>query len=80
MVPYFFLINQYNCNIQGCQRTLKTLKTLKSLENEMVTLNDLEMLKYQERTLKSLDFYFSLTLKTLKNSISPLLEQSEQRS
>ena len=57
--------------VQGCQWTLKTLK---SLENEMVTLNDLDMLKYQERTLKSLDFYFfSLTLKTMKHLIPPLL-------
>ena len=48
---------------QGCQRTLKILK---SLENEMVALNDLEMLKYQERTLKSLDFYFFPNLENLE--------------
>ena len=52
--------------LQGCQWTLKTLKTLKSLENEMVTLNDLEMLKYQERTLKSIDFYFFPNLENLE--------------
>ena len=32
----------------------------------MLTLNDLEIPKYQERTLKSLDFYFFPNLENLE--------------